>query len=74
MGWNDIFFNNNAHLVRHPVPSFFGYLLIRRLNTCILRKAVIPAKAGIQGLSGCRIKSGMTSYLIAGVIITDKMI
>ena len=48
-----------------------GIILIRRLNICILRKAVIPAKAGIQGLSGCRIKSGMTSYLIAGVI--EKM-
>jgi hypothetical protein len=32
---------------------------------------VIPAKAGIQKDTGCRIKSGMTgfSYLVAGLII-----
>ncbi len=33
-------------------------------------KAVIPAKAGIQENTGCRIKSGMTklAHLIAGLI------
>ena len=33
---------------------------------------VIPAKAGIQVGTGCRIKSGMTEldYLIAGVILS----
>jgi len=33
-------------------------------------KSVIPAKAGIQKSTGCRIKSGMTklAYLIAGLI------
>ena len=32
--------------------------------------SVIPAKAGIQKGTGCRIKSGMTglSYLVAGLI------
>jgi len=50
-------------------------ILTWRLNTCILHNAVIPANtlkgtgAGIQELSGCRIKSGMTNYLIAGVSI-----
>ncbi len=29
----------------------------------IVQYAVIPANAGIQGLSGCRIKSGMTRLL-----------
>jgi hypothetical protein len=57
------------------------YLFKQRLVTCIPHKAVIPAdtlrgtRAGIftfasniQRLSGCRLKSGTTNYLIAGVI------
>jgi hypothetical protein len=37
-------------------------------------KAVIPAKAGIQEDTGCRIKSGMTKlgYLFAGLIIFSR--
>jgi NitT/TauT family transport system substrate-binding protein len=38
-------------------------LILRRpVNTDRLLAAVIPAKAGIQTVSGCRIKSGMTNY------------
>ena len=42
-------------------------VLNRRLNTS---KVVIPAKAGIQADTGCRIKPGMTEVvpLIAGLI------
>jgi hypothetical protein len=36
-------------------------LLLRQLNTTPI---VIPAKAGIQAYTGCRIKSGMTAVLI----------
>ena len=45
-----------------------GGILTWQLNTL---KKVIPAKAGIQNCTGCRIKSGMTVfvYLIAGLII-----
>ena len=41
-------------------------LLRWQVNTVRRLGAVIPAKAGIQNASGCRIKSGMTNYLIAG--------
>jgi hypothetical protein len=43
------------------------FLLLRQLNT---PEVVIPAKAGIQINTGCRIKSGMTKlvYSIAGLI------
>jgi hypothetical protein len=34
------------------------YILLRQLNT---PPDVIPAKAGIQANTGCRIKSGMTA-------------
>jgi hypothetical protein len=38
-------------------------LILRRpVNTDRLLAAVIPAKARIQSVSGCRIKSGMTNY------------
>ncbi len=37
-------------------------ILRRPANTDRLLVAVIPAKAGIQSVSGCRIKSGMTNY------------
>jgi hypothetical protein len=35
-------------------------------------QVVVPAKAGIQGISGCRIRSGMTSYLVAEIIINPS--
>jgi len=37
---------------------------------------VIPAKAGIQVGTGCRIKSGMTEleYLIARLIVNDNIL
>jgi hypothetical protein len=38
-----------------------GMLLLRQLNTTPI---VIPANAGIQAYTGCRIKSGMTAVLI----------
>jgi NitT/TauT family transport system substrate-binding protein len=41
-------------------------LLRRQVNTVRLPAAVIPAKAGIQSISGCRIKSGMTPHGTAG--------
>jgi hypothetical protein len=43
-------------------------ILNRQLNAPMI---VIPAKAGIQAGSGCRIKSGMTEFvpLIAGLIV-----
>jgi hypothetical protein len=46
-------------------------LLLRQFN---MSGFVIPAEAGIQAGTGCRITSGMTAlaYLDAGLIIVSK--
>ena len=65
--------------VRPYLSSFGNFAVItpaiKYLNICIFRLIiVIPAKAGIQEGTGCRIKSGMTEldYLIARLTYTPN--
>jgi hypothetical protein len=50
---------------------YAALLMTALVNTEKYFAAVIPADAGIQYVSGCRIESGMTNYLATGTIEDD---